>query len=420
MIVIFSNQTVVLREALGRGAAGTVYRHPSRRDQCIKIYNDETLCEEMRINWLCLNPPLPLWERGWPTFACPIEPVYSALSGNMCGFSMPLVQDAVSFKAIINPSSRVCEVRRPWLWRVAISFLTRLQALHFTDFITGDFNLDNFCVGRRGQVAQLDIDSVQFQIPGGAIFPTRMHRPELAPPELVYARLPVLDRTQDQDAFSAFIVVHRLLREGVHPFDAWHLGNGDPPRLTEMIRDGIWPDSMRHPQFRPKPGPVPFQAFPKALQELFVRMFQDGHRDRSARPTVSDLLSCLMQHAPGQVLARRSVSRYSWNQQFEKATSEKRRPLEMWRSMNQRHKRWAVAGGSLLGIGALVPCFNSFQTAEAATERSLVPMTLQDAPLEAPRAIAAQLPAIPPVQKFSAPRPAPRLWREAAFTSDVH
>jgi serine/threonine protein kinase len=275
-----------------------VYQHPSRPNLVIKVYQKKEDCEEARIKWLCANPPSLAFEKAQPKFGWPIEPVYDALTGDTIGFVMEKVKGVLELQAVVDPSSRHPAICRPWLWKVAEKILSRLHELHLRQYVVGDINFRNILVGRLGVVTFIDVDSFHFQIPNGQTFTTGGNRPELQPPELVDASGSFSDRDTDQDAFSAYVVVYRLICEGVHPFDCVYLGPDDPLPHHEMIRQGIWPEARKNPQYLPKPCKYPLSSLPPALQELFRRMFDDGLFDRSRRPTVTELFTCMQMHRP--------------------------------------------------------------------------------------------------------------------------
>jgi hypothetical protein len=358
MRVLISNKHEVLVDILGQGAVGTVYQHPSNRRLAVKIYEKREDCEEVCINWLCLNPPADLWQNGQPTFAWPIEPVRDPMTGEMIGFVMPKVEGAVELQAVVDPCSRRIKVSYAWLMKVAISLLTRVHTLHLMKYIVGDLNFRNILVSRRGIVTLIDVDSFHFVIPrNGPTFSPTVCRPELQPPELVAAALPILDRDDDQDAFSALIVVYRLLCEGVHPFDCQYLGAGDPLPHHEMILQAIWPDSLKHPLHRPKPCTFPLSSLPSSFQILVRRMFDDGIIDRVKRPNVTELLTCLMQHSPMGLSVRAYIRRRAWNQQLTDGRSIKQL-LVNGASLTKQHKTKlslaAVALYGILGAGHLI------------------------------------------------------------------
>lgn len=414
MNVIQGTKWLQLTISLGQGAAGEVYAHPTCRQLAIKIYKDPAAdCEPERIDALCANPPNSLCEKGQPKFAWPLEPVLDAASGEMCGFVMPRVNKTVPLSAIVHPSARLLNFTRPWLWWTAIYFAKRIQEMHLHSppHIVGDINFENSHVGRQAIVTQLDIDSTHFTAPSGITFTTRMNRWEFQPPELLNARLPILDLDQDQDAWRTYAMVYRLLKEGEHPFDFVYRGPGNRPDLQSVIQDGHWAQSLRDPQFRPKPSPVPFKSFPQDLQDLFRQMFFDGHTNRGARPNVSDLLSCLVQHKPVGTYFFNSPSRCAWERQL-KALPTQGNLVSRLGSTIKRHKRRTTVAGfaAALCIYAASPNHDELQPPainSQLTHAMRRPTSLKNFP-----PIPATDPAAP-AGNLRTSRPTPQLWKQA-------
>ncbi len=292
MRIVYQGQLLTLSEKLGSGATADVYAHPLDDDLAFKIFT-KTDCDPDRIQWLCDNPLQPSMDGDQPTFTGPIELVYDPVTGKPCGFSMRRVKGAVSLQSVKDPSNRIPEVSRPWLIRVAISFLLRLHVAHLDGFVWGDINYENVLVDRHARATLIDVDAIQFTTEDGRTYLVYRCRKELQPPELRDIGAAAVKREQDQDAWIAYTIVHALLRDGLDPFDFHFVGPGARPPLDEVIRCGIWAESGRHPHFRPKRNARPFTSFPKTLQNLLRQMFDVGHADRGARPTVTDLLACL-------------------------------------------------------------------------------------------------------------------------------
>lgn len=349
MNILIGNKWQLLTDELGRGGAGIVYAHPHNPKIAIKIYTDASQdCEAQRIDALCANPPADLWERRHPTHCWPLEPVFDGATGDMCGFSMYRVRKTLSLSGIIYPSARLFPISAAWLWKVAISFLKRLQTIHLHTpaHIAGDINPENFHVSRQAIVTQLDLDSTHFVDPVGITFTTKMNRWEFQPPELLEAQLPILDRGQDQDAWSAYTMVYRLLREGEHPYDFVYRGGGKRPNLQQVIREEVWPQSLRNPLLKPKPSTAPYSSLPPQLQELFRRMFLDGQRNREKRPDVSELLACLQLHQ-SRLTCGASIGRITWQRGLRaQSLGQVITPHDHW--WKNRYLRAAAASASVI------------------------------------------------------------------------
>jgi DNA-binding helix-hairpin-helix protein with protein kinase domain len=84
-----------------------------------------------------------------------------------------------------------------------------------------------------------------------------------------------------------------LLMEGFHPFDGVYRGRGEPPELGARIRNGYFPYARGRTGIEPSPLAPPFEMLHPYLRALFVRCFEEGHRNRRVRPRVEDWLEAL-------------------------------------------------------------------------------------------------------------------------------
>lgn len=419
MVVLIGPHRLQLLTPIGQGGGGIVYKHPVLRDQCVKIITNPDEIEPERINFMVANPPPQLYSHRLAKFAWPLAPAFCELTGRLVGFSMPYLAKVLPVQAIINPNACGPAISRVWKWKVAIELLRLLQTLHLMSpaHILGDVNLENFMVHRSGRVSAIDLDSTHFVAPSGTVFLCRRHRREMQPPELVSATAPIMDRGQDQDAFSLAIVIHRLLREGLHPYDAVYCGKGTPLRLHERIEQGIWPDSQRHPEYRPKPGAIPFIALPTDLQVMFRQMFEVGHADRQQRPDVSQMLTLLELHQPWKSRFV-SIGRLAWRRELN-PTPAPRTSIGNLIELGRRHARRLAMTTSLIGGTSAYYLFpeepsatlplRAFSTHEEGNSEQIDQLSLQapsDPTTAGPTSITPQAPSRPLLET-------PLLWRLA-------
>jgi DNA-binding helix-hairpin-helix protein with protein kinase domain len=63
--------------------------------------------------------------------------------------------------------------------------------------------------------------------------------------------------------------------------------------MGARIRNGYFPYARGRTGIEPSPLAPPFEMLHPDLQALFVRCFEEGHRNRSVRPRVKDWLEAL-------------------------------------------------------------------------------------------------------------------------------
>lgn len=283
-----------VRLLINFGVQGAVYRHPKNRKLAIKIRFHPAPEDERRYEAQMANPPAPLSTWGHPNFAWPLEIVFDLTTGVACGYVMPLIRRRpVPLKLVANPQSRIREIDQRWLLATATHFAWQIYIAQHAAYVVGDINLANALVNRHAKVSLVDVDSFQFRTSDGTFFPCPVGVGEFLPPELLGVPLASVERSPDQDAWMALTVIHRLLRQGTHPFDAQFVGKGKRLKLPARVKQGIWAESGQFPDYTPSPHSLPFQSLPPELQELFYRMFYCGHTDRGQRPTLADIVLCL-------------------------------------------------------------------------------------------------------------------------------
>jgi hypothetical protein len=149
-------------------------------------------------------------------------------------------------------------------------------------------------VSDQALVTLVDADSFQVRdSETGVVYRSLVGKPEYTPPELQGCSFADVDRQPEHDAFALAVLIFRLLMEGFHPFDGVYRGRGEPPELGARIRNGYFPYARGRTGIEPSPLAPPFEMLHPDLQALFVRCFEEGHRNRSVRPRVEDWLEAL-------------------------------------------------------------------------------------------------------------------------------
>lgn len=372
MNVIVGTTPVTLGAPLSSGGGGDYFQHPLRPAMGIKIAHDPLEVDETRYRSLIARTISPLQEQGVPTYAWPTNLVFDPQTGRVIGFEMPGVFNAAPLKAVFDPRFRVRGMSASWIRKVAISFLTRIHVLHLEGFVLIDFNPNNFLVHRCGLVSQIDIDSLCFRSHNGVAYGADRWRAEFLPPELQGIQSPFNGFEQHHDAWAACTVLHIMFRNGFNPFDVEWLGSGRRPTLLENIRHGVWADSRPHAQFRPRQECTPFCTLDPRFQELSWRMFVEGHADPSKRPTVTDLLNCVIaMPRPASFLERR-ISKRTWSSHFSDShtTTKPSRPVSR-RKTDQPGRASVVRSAACTALLAATYAAHSNYLASSFAKRSI-------------------------------------------------
>jgi len=208
--------------------------------------------------------------------------------GRFAGFVMPRAEGPRLFE-FYNPVSRretAGGFHAGRMHRAGRNLAAAFDALHAAGYVVGDVNESNLLVSPVDSgVTLVDADSLQVRdAESGAVYRSRVGKPEFTPPELQGVSFDEVDRTEAHDRFGLAVLLFLLLMEGTHPFAVRTEGDGEAPPVEERIRRNLFAhagrDGCRPPRLSPR-----FDALHPPLQALFVRAFVDGHADPAARPS---------------------------------------------------------------------------------------------------------------------------------------
>jgi tetratricopeptide (TPR) repeat protein len=285
-------------EPLGRGGEAEVYALPDRPQQVAKIYRQPTPARADKLAAMIARPPQPAPSgSGYVAIAWPVERLL-AVEGTrqVVGYLMPRVQKALLFQQVLNPKVR--QALAPnfsclYLLRTARNLAAAVKAIHDAGHVIGDLNESNILVSASALISLVDTDS--FQVTSGSqVFRCRVGKMEYTSPELQNQNLPDVERRPAHDNFGLAVLIFQLLMQGVHPFGGSFTGGSVAGGLGDWIAEGWWPYSLeRNVPFKPRPTAPPWDVLPAAVQALFLRCFDDGHRKPEQRPTAREWAQAL-------------------------------------------------------------------------------------------------------------------------------
>lgn len=157
------------------------------------------------------------------------------------------------------------------------------------EFVLVDIKPENIRVGLNGEVALIDIDSIQVMQNNQVLFPAEKLTHEYCPPEYQHLNFKKDLIPQTWDYFALGVIFYKVLL-GLHPYT----GSCKPPYdgLTtnaEKIAAGLFPNGSKKEHFSIVPHPHEgFQAMPISLQQLFLRCFEEGNQNPEARPNAQE------------------------------------------------------------------------------------------------------------------------------------
>ena len=288
-----NGQPMILLPAykIGGGGEGDVYSVPNDPTLVAKVYFPNKLTgKEAKLKAMLASPPAdPTKQKyGHTSIAWPVDLLLDA-SNQMAGYLMPNAQGMDKIFNYYVPPER--QKRHPGLtYRhllgIAGNLASAVSALHSSGYVIGDINESNAMVKDTSLVTLIDTDSFQVPVLNGKLHRCEVGKEEFTPPELQGLQFSAVDRQPEHDLFGLSVLFFLLLMEGANPFDGKYLGSGNPPPISERIKQGFFPHSRsRTVPFQAKPIAPPMAMLFPAVHRLFLQCFDDGHSNPQARPT---------------------------------------------------------------------------------------------------------------------------------------
>ncbi len=269
-------QSLATGAELGAGGEGTVLAGGA--DTVIKLYKvpPAAMKAEKLAAMLAWQPQRTVRVSAWPQAT-----VHQGAGGQLAGVAMRRIP-GVRLDFLTNTSER--KALRPDLdWGFLVSVATNLagavEEIHADGIVIGDLNPAGILVDpQRGQVALIDMDSVQFADHRHR-YTCDVGRPEYTAPELQRGgSLGGVWRARSSDHFSLAVILFEILFLGRHPFIAKPLagkhGGEMPDAGTAIMTRGYayGRDRQRYGWELPERWPTP-ELLPLYVQELFESAF---------------------------------------------------------------------------------------------------------------------------------------------------
>jgi DNA-binding helix-hairpin-helix protein with protein kinase domain len=280
---------------IASGGEGSVYRVPVEPGTALKVFSNPDPRREWKLQRLreVLASGMAL---GTVPAAGPIALAYAdAQRSRLAGFFMREVVGSRPLFEIYIPAFRkqsgpVFDFRH--LVRTGRRLAEAVDRVHSLGLVIGDLNESNVLVSSSGEVTLIDVDSWQVRH-GTRCDPCRVGKPDLLAPELHGVDLDGVIRSPDQDAFALAVLIHKLLREGMHPFDGVWKGSDEVPGIEWRIRGGWYPFGPTRRHWGPVPHTLPLRRLFRDVATLTNRCFIEGHDNPSRRPRPADWIPVL-------------------------------------------------------------------------------------------------------------------------------
>lgn len=308
-----TGQVHSLIEKIASSGEGEVWRssHPGT---LAKIYHLPDDLRAKKLSIMINNSPIdPNAHKNHISFAWPQSTLKNA-KGEVIGFLMSEIVGGEQLVNVCNPSRRKrlgLDIDWHFLHVIARNVAALVHSIHKEGYVLGDIKLQNILVNNRALPSIIDIDSFQVKDPlTGEAYRCSVASEGFTPAELLGKDISSVDQQEVHDRFRLGVVIYHLLF-GNHPFQGQWTESGDPPELNELIRDGFWPYALTN-AIRPSSRTIPLQMIDPALQECFLRCFNEGHINSSARPTAREWVESL-DIASSRLLTCNKVKSHSYS-----------------------------------------------------------------------------------------------------------
>ncbi len=178
-----------------------------------------------------------------------------------------------------------------FLHTAARNFTETVKSIHKSGYVIGDIKPQNILVDNQALVSIVDTDSFQVKS-GNTVYRCHVVTEGFTPPELLGVDVSNVAQTVYHDRYRVALIIYHLLF-AKHPFDQgiWQ-GSGDEPPQVDKMKRGIWINNSQG-LLQAHVSTIPLKVIHPKLQELFIRCFNDGHKDATKRPSAEDWSAAL-------------------------------------------------------------------------------------------------------------------------------
>lgn len=221
------------------------------------------------------------------------------------GFLMPLIENSVSAVNILNRSLSqeffqldITDKKsyNNYL-KIAYSIAKAVSQLHsYGDYVMVDFKLDNIRLKRKGEIALVDLDSIQITEKGKVLFHSPVATDDYRPPEGFIKNIVTASNTIDPSwDFHSMAVAFFYLFLQIHPFGVTHKTDGDLTNIAALIKSGYYAMGKRKNELNLPIVMENFDLLGKQIQKLFHQCFENGYKSPDKRPDAAAWRDALLQ-----------------------------------------------------------------------------------------------------------------------------
>jgi len=276
-----SNREYRLDSLIAEGGEGRVFDVKGHEELVAKIYKEIDLGRKAKLQLMvsrgtrglrkvCAWPLSPLSDSGDETVGFVME--------NLSGWEPLHNAYQIRSRLKLFPHHTYA-----FLVRSARNLATCVHHLHEEGLVIGDLNESNVFVNGKAMVKLIDADSFQIECPT-AVYPCKVGKSELMPPELQGHSFEGVIRTPEHDRFSLAVLIFQTLVFGRHPF-AGTTAHHHEFTLETCIENGYYAFTRRRAIPVNPPPNLSLDWLPQDLRDLFEQAFDP---QCLGRPTAKD------------------------------------------------------------------------------------------------------------------------------------
>ncbi|HWA82695.1 MAG TPA: hypothetical protein VG820_04645 [Fimbriimonadaceae bacterium] len=295
-----------LAELIAEGGEGKVFSIKGHGELVAKVYKEYDLGRKDKLQLMATSATRGLRR----VCAWPLVPLSNSMDETV-GFVM---ESLIGWQPLHNAYQIRSRLKLfphhtyTFLVRAARNLATCVHHLHEAGIVVGDLNESNVFVSGQAMVKLIDADS--FQIAGPtALYPCKVGKAELMPPELQGHSLEGMVRTPEHDRFALAVLVFQTLVFGRHPFAGTVAEHVDLPLETCIARGYYAYTRRRDTPVKPPPY-LDLDWLPEEIRDLFETAF-DPMSER--RPTAKEWYFALKHLETGLRTCSENPSHLYWS-----------------------------------------------------------------------------------------------------------
>ncbi|MBF2055954.1 MAG: hypothetical protein IGQ45_01775 [Cyanobacterium sp. T60_A2020_053] len=291
-----TNQTINLIQQIAHSGEGEVWT-TNWNGMLAKLYHQPSAEKFVKLGVMIAHQPQdPNQAKNHHSFTFP-QSLIKDNKGQLVGFLMYHIKDTVELIDIYNPKRRKLkklEIDWHFLHYLALNISSIVAVIHQEGYVIGDIKPQNILVNSQALPTFIDVDSFQVKNPQtGEIYRCVVGTEGYTPPELIGEDFHQAEQNYAHDNFRLGVLIYQLLFS-YHPFGSGIWQSGDKPDMNELIKRGIWLEGNQN-FLSHSPNTMPLSIIHPLLRNCFLRCFNDGHGNPSARPSAQDWYYALSQ-----------------------------------------------------------------------------------------------------------------------------